>query len=199
MKQFNQIFYIYKSSYIKDELPEVSFIPMMMRRKLSALGKAALSVMYDIYEHNDIKLVFASNYGELDRVKKLLEQKKLDGEISPSGFSSSVHNAVVGLFSLLNKIKSSYNTISAGENTLSAGILESIITNEEVLFCYADTVEGLKSAACIIGVLPREDSVCVEFLPNNGQKPDAGFDAFIKFLSGSEEFVSDLYVLRKIK
>ena len=201
MKRFNKTFYIYKSSYIKDEVPDVSFLPMLMRRKLSAIGKAAIFTMNSIYAGGDINLVYASNYGEIERVKKLLHQKNTDGEMSPTGFSFSVHNSSVGLFSLINKINSPYNSISAGENSLSAGILESIITENDVLFCYAEEIGGLKSCSCLFGHTPQNDAIKAELLPNNGEKPsDNGFDAFVKFLNGeTEEYVSDFYLLRKIQ
>ncbi len=201
MNQFNKTFYIYKSSYIKDEDPDVSFLPMLMRRKLSSIGKAAIYVMNEIYEKNDINLVYASNYGELERVKKLLNQKNTDGEMSPTGFSFSVHNSSVGLFSLLNHINLSYNSISAGENSLAAGILESIISDKDVLFCFAESIGGLKSVGCLFGITPRDDAIQVALLPNNDRKAsDNSFDAFVKFLNNdTDEYISDFYILRKLK
>lgn len=198
MNQFNQTFYIYKTSYIKDEVPDVGFLPMLMRRKLSSIGKTAIYTMNEVYEGNDIKLVYASNYGELERVKKLLDQKNTEGEMSPTGFSFSVHNSSVGLFSLLNKINSPYSSISAGENSLSAGILESVITNDDVLFCFAESVVGLRGAACTFGRKPRVGAIKAELLPNDGKTSAAGFDDFVNFLNGAkDEYVSDFYVLRR--
>ena len=201
MNQFNKTFYIYKSSYIKEEVPDVSFLPMLMRRKLSSIGKAAIYVMNEIYEKNDINLVYASNYGEFERVKKLLNQKNTDGEMSPTGFSFSVHNSSVGLFSLLNHINLSYNSISAGENSLAAGILESIISDKDVLFCFAESIGGLKSVGCLFGITPRDDAIQVALLPNNDRKAsDNSFDAFVKFLNNdTDEYISDFYILRKLK
>lgn len=200
MKRFNKTFYIYKSSYIKEEMPDVSFLPMLMRRKLSAVGKAAIFTMNSVYPGGDINLIYASNYGEIERVKKLLHQKNTDGEMSPTGFSFSVHNSSAGLFSLINKINSPYNSISAGENSLSAGILESIITENDVLFCYAEEIGGLKSCSCLFGHTPQNDAIKAELQQNNGEKiTDNGFDAFVKFLNGeNDEYVSDFYLLRKL-
>lgn len=199
MNQFNKTFYIYKTSYIKDDIPQVDFIPMMMRRKLSSIGKTALYVMNEVYEKNDIKLVYASNYGEFERVKRLLDQKNTEGEISPTGFSFSVHNSSVGLFSLLNNINSAYNSISAGENSLSAGILESILTDDDVLFCFAESIGGIKGVACLMGKSPREDAFQVQLCPNQGKIADNSFDAFVEFINGKDEYVSDFYILKRLK
>ena len=96
-------FYINKYAFVKDEIPDLSFIPMLMRRKLDNFGKAALYSLYNVYEENtQNKLIFASCYGDIERVKKLINQRQEEDEISPTGFSFSVHNATIGLFSLLN-------------------------------------------------------------------------------------------------
>lgn len=199
MNEFNKTFYIYKSSYIKDDIPDVGFLPMLTRRKLSHIGKAAIYTMNEVYDGGDVNLVYASNYGEIERVKKLLEQKNTEGEMSPTGFSFSVHNSSVGLFSLLHKINAPYNSISAGENSLPAGILESIITDGDVLFCFAESVGGLKSCACVFGETPRDGAIKAELLPNNAKYPEnSSFEAFIDFLNGKNEYVTDFYILRKL-
>ena len=105
-------FYINKYSYLKKEISDISFIPMLMRRKLDILGKAGLYTLYNVLDKNtNSSLIFASQYGDIERVLKLIQQRKEEGEISPTGFSFSVHNATIGLFSLLNSIKTSYNFV----------------------------------------------------------------------------------------
>ena len=56
---------------------------MMMRRKLSPVGKIAMATMLNCYGENldDIKLVYASRYGELERVVKLINQEKEENAI----------------------------------------------------------------------------------------------------------------------
>ena len=99
------IFDIKKFSYAQGDEIDVSFIPMLLRRKLNKFGRAGLYTLYNAYENStNPNLVFASCYGDIERVEKLIAQREEDGEVSPAGFSSSVHNATVGLFSLLEKI-----------------------------------------------------------------------------------------------
>ena len=93
-------FYIKKISHSTGENIDLSQIPMMMRRKLSPVGKIALSTILQCYDGEDVRLVYASRYGELERVLKLIKQEHEDNEISPTGFSFSVHNSTIGLFSL---------------------------------------------------------------------------------------------------
>ncbi len=194
-------FYINKYAFVKDEIPDLSFIPMLMRRKLDNFGKAALYSLYNVYEENsENKLIFASCYGDIERVKKLINQRKEEGEISPTGFSFSVHNATIGLFSLLNSIKASYNSISAGEDTLQNALLEAILEtkNSPVIFCYAEDTEKLESIALSISKEKKNENnieVTIEFSNNNNT---SSFDDFICFLEGTQTtFTSNLYTLKR--
>ncbi len=185
-------FRIKKFSYSTGENLDLSSIPMNMRRKLSPVGKIAMSTMLDCYGENsdDIKLVYASQYGELERVVKLIKQEHEENEISPTGFSFSVHNSTVGLFSLLKKIYSSYNSIAGGEETFSVGLLDAIMNREKTLFCYAESVDRYESISILIDydegekVLVRENS---EHLPANS------FDEFIQ----GGRYVCPLYIMER--
>lgn len=185
-------FRIKKFSYSTGENLDLSSIPMNMRRKLSPVGKIAMSTMLDCYGENsdDIKLVYASRYGELERVVKLIKQEHEENEISPTGFSFSVHNSTVGLFSLLKKIYSSYNSIAGGEETFSVGLLDAIMNREKTLFCYAESVDRYESISILIDydegekVLVRENS---EHLPANS------FDEFIQ----GGRYVCPLYIMER--
>lgn len=74
--------------------------------------------MLEVYDGDTyIDLVFASRYGELERVVKLIKQKQEENEISPAGFSFSVHNSTIGLFSLI-KIFITNTTLLQQERTL---------------------------------------------------------------------------------
>lgn len=151
--------------YIKDycrkkaDDTDVSFLPPMTRRKLSALDKTALCIMNECLSRlneneRNIKIVFASRYGELDRLKKLVSQYTQENEVSPATFSGSVHNSTVGQFSLLNKITESYNSVSAEKDTFGAGLIEAVITAKDshVLYCYCDAVtpDSAEGFGCII-------------------------------------------------
>lgn len=185
-------FRIKKFSYSTGENLDLSSIPMNMRRKLSPVGKIAMSTMLDCYGENsdDIKLVYASRYGELERVVKLIKQEHEENEISPIGFSFSVHNSTVGLFSLLKKIYSSYNSIAGGEESFSVGLLDAIMNREKTLFCYAESVDRYESISILIDydegekVLVREN---LEHLPANS------FDEFIQ----GGRYVCPLYIMER--
>ena len=196
----NQKFFIYKTSILKDEKPDLSFIPMLIRRKLSTLSKISFATIYNCYEKKDVNLVFASRYGEFDKLGVLMNQYKTENEVSPLSFSSSVHNATIGNFSLINNIKSKYNAISAGENTISNGFLEAITEIEKTIFCYADTVPECRSFSCLMGKEFLPDADEVELILTSNLCDDNEFERFVKFLEKEkDEFLSPFYTLRRIK
>ena len=195
-------FYINKYAFVKDEIPDLSFIPMLMRRKLDNFGKAALYSLYNVYNENkEAKLIFASCYGDIERVKKLINQRQEEGEISPTGFSFSVHNATIGLFSLLNSIKSSYNSISAGEDTLTNALLEAIVDSKTspIILCYAENNGKLESLALSISKEKQnENSIEITIDLEKKAENKNSFEELLNFLnSKNNTFTTNLYSLKR--
>ena len=119
--------------------PDVSFVPPMERRRLTGVERAALSVAWQVYPHGEqIPVVFASRWGEIGTTLKLMRQMHDEGEMSPAGFSNSVHNAAPGHFSLLAKDKAPYTAIAAGPDSYDMGLLEASTYPGKVLFVYAE-------------------------------------------------------------
>lgn len=189
------IFDIKKYSYTKNEECDVSFIPMMTRRKLNKYGRCALYTLYNVYEKGEPRLVFASEYGDIERVKKLITQRNEDGEVSPSGFSSSVHNASIGLFSLLENNKTGYNSVSAGKKTIAAGFLESILS-KDAIFCYTESLGGLKSVSLSVQTVENGRYILSENLEK--YPAEDSFEFFTEFLDGKRDlFVSDTFKVQR--
>ena len=119
--------------------PDVSFVPAMERRRLTLLERAALSVAWKVYPKGErIPVVFASRWGEIGTTLKLMRQMHDEGEMSPAGFSNSVHNAAPGHLSLLTGSKAPYTAVAAGEKTYEMGLLEASTYPGKVLFVYAE-------------------------------------------------------------
>ena len=125
------------------EVPDISFVPAMLRRRLSQNIKMALYVAYhsagDL--RSEIRAVFASRFGEWQQTAKLLTTYFNEDMISPMGFGLSVHNAASGINSLINENKAPCSAISAGEGTFSAGMIEALTSakeNEKILYVYSD-------------------------------------------------------------
>lgn len=118
--------------------PDVSFIPPLERRRLTGVERAALAVAWQVRTDAPLPVVFASRWGEIGVTVKLMQQFHADGEMSPAGFSASVHNAAPGAFSLLTRDKAPYTAIAAGERSLESGLLEALAWQQNVLFVYAE-------------------------------------------------------------
>lgn len=115
--------------------PDVSFLPMLERRRLTAVERAALHVAWCVFHGGgaeasglpppgEVPVVFASRWGEIGITARLMRQVHDEGEMSPAGFSSSVHNAAPGAWSLFTKNKAPYTAISARDRTYDMGLLE---------------------------------------------------------------------------
>ena len=119
--------------------PDVSFVPPMERRRLTGVERAALSVARRVYpEGEEVPVVFASRWGEIGTTVKLMRQCHEDGEMSPAGFSASVHNAAPGAFSILTKNRAPYTAIAARGRSREMGWLEATSMKGRVVFVYAE-------------------------------------------------------------
>jgi len=113
--------------------PKLEFVPAMQRRRLSPFAKIALytaekalstpSILAETPESEEseqsaqIDIVFSSRHGDLHKTAELLTELTAEQDISPTAFSTSVHNAVPGLYSILKQNKQAINAISAGQDS----------------------------------------------------------------------------------
>ncbi|SDV06675.1 Beta-ketoacyl synthase, N-terminal domain [Pseudomonas mucidolens] len=107
--------------------PDVSFLPAMQRRRLSRLARMAFSVGWPLAEGlQDLPLVFVSRHGETPRTLEILSDLAKDQPLSPTQFSLSVHNAVIGLWSILRNETSEMTALAAAGDGLEHGVLEAV-------------------------------------------------------------------------
>lgn len=133
--------------------PDVSFLPMLERRRLTAVERAALHVAWKVFhgeegacgdlpQANEVPVVFSSRWGEIGITYKLMRQMHFEGEMSPAGFSSSVHNAAPGAWSLFTGNKAPYTAIAARDRSYEMGLLEAkaqlAAGASHVLYVYAE-------------------------------------------------------------
>jgi hypothetical protein len=100
-------------------------IPASHRRRMSALAKMAVQVALEATAeaHADY-LVFCSQHGELPRTRELLATIASGGELSPMGFSQSVHNASAGLYTIIKQSQVPATSLAAGAGTFAYGWIE---------------------------------------------------------------------------
>ena len=113
------------------------------KRRLDLYGRAAAEVLARTLGQDDNPyIVFASRHGNIERTVKLLHQVITEDVLSPADFGMSVHNALVGIASINWSITESHTAVSAGPDSLLAGMTEAICqindTNLPVILCYID-------------------------------------------------------------
>ena len=174
--------------------PDVAFVPPLVRRRLTGVERAALSVAHLVYPDpppaEGLPVVFASRWGEIGTTIKLMQQFHAEGEMSPAGFSASVHNAAPGAFSLFTKNKASYTAIAARAATLHAGLLEVLALRTRALFVYSEEATpefyrpafGEPQEACAVAVLV--DSSNWRFSGDPVPR-DCSFEDFVTALEGA--------------
>lgn len=107
------------------ESPAVKAMPAMLRRRARLLGRMALEVAYACVDDvNEVPTIFCSRHGEVIHSIELIKEQIAEGSVSPIGFSSAVHNATAGLFSIARKDRSNHIAIAAGSSTIEHAVIE---------------------------------------------------------------------------
>lgn len=115
-----------------DSQPDVSFLPAMQRRRLSPLARMAFAVAWPLAEeYGPMPLVYASRHGETPRNYELLCELARGEELSPTQFSLSVHNAIIGLWSIMRSDTSEMCALSTEADGLEHALLEACALLDE--------------------------------------------------------------------
>lgn len=134
-----------------DDRPDISVIPAMLRRRLSSLGKMALSVTFPLLSNSEDRLpcVFSSRHGELERTVGLLQALAQHEPLSPMHFSLSVHNAIGGVMAIARKDPSSITALAGdlGSTFLeAAAIMDEQSSHEILCIIYDEPVPSIYAA-----------------------------------------------------
>lgn len=151
MKERSLKFYVNKFNYLDsaDDL-DLSFVPSIVRRRMSLLDKLALSTINAVYTDDIEYIVFSSQFGQVDRLLKIISQHNECNEVSPNTFSGSVHNYSASFFLLNQKISIPYTSLCSSDESVSTGLLVSVISNyDNVLYCYGDVNNGVCNSLAI--------------------------------------------------
>jgi len=104
----------------------------MLRRRLSPLGRTALSAALEILPADaSVPLVFASRHGDADRTLELLQSLALGDALSPTSFSLSVHNAAAGILSIGRGDIGAVTAIASVDNLLLSALIEAAAQLQE--------------------------------------------------------------------
>jgi len=122
-----------------------STLPANEARRTTTVIRLALKVIEKIECSSNTSMVFASSEGDLDITDKICKALATEEKmVSPTLFHNSVHNAPAGYFSIAADMKTPSISLSAGDNTFSAGLIEAatqvLVESNDVLLVTYDNV-----------------------------------------------------------
>ena len=166
--------------------PDVSFVPMLTRRRLSYLSRMVVLVSDQVSRDHDgnrldaCKVTFASQFGEITQQLKISQALIETGNVSPAHFSLSVFNASVANASILETNTAGYAATASGKDSFVSGLADCIaaLENEESdtrTFIFAD--EPIPETYAPIAGVPYPNAVCAIALrlTTDESKADAAF------------------------
>jgi len=176
---------------------DVGFLPMMQRRRLSPLARAACAVAGDCrQESGNMPTVFYSSHGESQYYFAMLEGLVKDENVSPSRFSLCVHNAIAGLNSIHSESFMPYVSLAGGTEGLFSAFLEAAgwltETAQVLVVCYEQPlpevyqpyVASAEQVWALGWVLARADEPGLKLRlarrPNAGQEAGDGAQTLVQ-------------------
>jgi hypothetical protein len=163
------------SSSTLSAVPSVGFLPLTMRKRLSALCKVFLYLLHAVLDEEEqasARIVMASRFGESSACAELLELIGRNEGSSPLTFSRSVHNSAAGHFSIAARNRRSNVALSAMENTFRAGLLEALLQ------LHSDESDPQSVAQRLVFVF-ADEGIPVQFQPFVSTPPVAYGAAFM--------------------
>ena len=187
-----------KAVMVPGSAPDVSFVPPLVRRRLSPLQKMFFALARQVETGPSDSTVFASRDGEDTLTRRTVEDFNADGSVSPHRFSASVYNAAPGLWSVFTKNRAPYTAIAGGDDTIECGLLELLAGAEPAMLVYAEETGGGYGFAVRL-VECGDGSSAIEVSGGDHERPPMDFDGFARFLAGDADEIKGRYIsLKKV-
>lgn len=169
--------------------PDVSFVPPMLRRRLSPLQRIFFSLARQVGAQDAGWLVFSSGGGEDRLTRRIVADFQADGSVSPQRFSASVYNAAPGLWSVFVRNRAPYTAVAAAADSIECGLLEAVDgQGGDAVLVYAEEAAGGHGAAVRLGNAAAAEGVRRVRIHSGAEGGGGiGFDGFVRFLSGREK------------
>ena len=145
--------------------PPMAPMPKKLPRRLSRLSRAVLSCVSRVAaaagpQALQYPVVYASRYGEIARTLALFAEYEEYHEMSPAGFSVSVHNTPASLLGLATANCNSSCTLAAGADSLRAAVLEAALLARSgpCLLVYGDEQQMDREAVSAVAAVIEHDT-----------------------------------------
>lgn len=149
--------------------PDVSFVPMLTRRRLSYVSRMVVLVSDQVSRDKNgnklepCKVTFASQFGEITQQLKISETLIDTGMVSPAHFSLSVFNASIANASILESNTAGYSAVFSGKDAFTTGLTDCLAALENEpgdsrTFIFAD--ELIPETYAPVAGIPYPNVVC---------------------------------------
>ena len=149
--------------------PDVSFVPMLTRRRLSYVSRMVVLVSDQISRDKNgnklppCKVTFSSQFGEITQQLKISETLIDTGMVSPAHFSLSVFNASVANATILESNTAGYSAVFSGKDAFSTGLTDCLAAldieeTDSRTFIFAD--ELIPETYAPVAGVPYPNAVC---------------------------------------
>ena len=149
--------------------PDVSFVPMLTRRRLSYVSRMVVLVSDQVSRDKNgnklepCKVTFASQFGEITQQLKISETLIDTGMVSPAHFSLSVFNASIANASILESNTAGYSAVFSGKDAFTTGLTDCLAALENEpgdsrTFIFAD--ELITETYAPVAGVPYPNAVC---------------------------------------
>ena len=149
--------------------PDVSFVPMLTRRRLSYVSRMVVLVSEQVSRDKKgnklppCKVTFASQFGEITQQLKISETLIDTGMVSPAHFSLSVFNASVANATILESNTAGYSAVFSGKDAFATGLTDSLAAldieeTDSRTFIFAD--ELIPETYAPVAGVPYPNAVC---------------------------------------
>ncbi len=101
-------------------------LPPMLRRRLDSVGRATCEILGALDPESNCPLIHASRHGDATHTLEMLESLVRGEPLSPTRFSMSVHNAVLGVHSIARQHHQPLQALGACGNEFDALLHEAL-------------------------------------------------------------------------
>ena len=108
----------------------LSWVTAMQRRRMTPFVKMVLHSAYQVTNekpYENMPVVFSSRHGDFHKTANLLGDLAEQLPLSPTGFGLSVHNAAIGMYSIISGNTQPMVAIAAGKDSFACALIEAYI------------------------------------------------------------------------
>ena len=175
--------------------PNVAFVPMLTRRRLSLLSKMVVFVSDAVSKDlPPCKVTCASQYGGISQQLKISDNLLQTGNVSPAHFSLSVFNASIANATILEKNTAGYSAVFSGKDAFRTGLMDCAAALEagsekERIFIFAD--EKIPETYAPVAGIPYPNAYCALALRLSTEKSDGSIELDLSPIAGNFETAAD--------